>query len=294
MKHPIHFLPLQLLFSVILLISTSQAQVYPTGVSTEEYERLNSFGVVFVKGLVSDEFDTAVEDALASYWTFSDYRVVDTVEYNRIKNKNSLFFLRSTKVRYDKYASIEDGGAFIESHLYGNVQIIPVSGGDVKTINPRFKSVPTTTASVFCSLSRKIPVHFIPVLIKNLNLQCTEAKLDKYTKGRSRMRKMNRYNKLIKTKPLYILESDLNDKIKSIEDVKKHYDGEVYVVSLEEYTKLIEDNADVNLVYVINDSTQNYVQVFEQKTGRCLYYKRSVVHPTYPAGVIRYHIKKWN
>ncbi len=294
MKPSIHFLSLQLVLSTILLISTAQAQVYPTGVSTEEYERLNSLGIIFIKGLVSDEFDTAVENALASYWTFSDYRVIDTEEYNALENKSSQFLLRSTKVQYNKYASIENGGALMETHLYGNLQIIPVSDGDVKTINPRFKSISTSTASVFCSLSRKIPTYFIPVLIKNLNLQCTEAKLDKYTKGRSRMRKMNRSSDLIKTKPLYILESDLNDKIKSIEDVKKHYDGEVYVVSLEEYSKLIEDNADVNLVYVINDMSQNYVQVFEQKTGGCLYYKRSVVHPTYPAGVIRYHIKKWN
>jgi len=66
MKPSIHFLPLQLILSTILLISTAQAQVYPTGVSTEEYERLNSLGIIFIKGLVSDEFDTAVENALAS------------------------------------------------------------------------------------------------------------------------------------------------------------------------------------------------------------------------------------
>ncbi len=93
---------------------------------------------------------------------------------------------------------------------------------------------------------------------------------------------------------MYILDTDLNNKITSIEDVKKYYRGEVYIVSQKEYNKIIEDDADVNLVFVINDLTQNYVRIFELKSGRALYYKRSVVHSKYPAGVIKYHIKKWN
>ncbi len=294
MKNYTSFLKAQLFLITFLFTSLSMSQIYPTGVSQEEYKQLKSSELNIVQGLVSTEFDSIVEDAFSKYWTFSDYTFIDMEEYRSLVSSGSEFFLIPAKIDYTKYFGLENGPSLVESHLFGIFQIIASNGTTVSTINPMYKSVlPTTTASTFCSLN-SMPTDFMSVVIKNLNLQCMEAKLDKYSNGRSRVRKINKNRKLIKTKPLYILDTDLNDKITSIEDVKKYYRGEVYVVSQEEYNELIEDDADVNLVFVMNDSTQNYVRIFELKSGRSLYYKRSIVHSKYPAGVIQYHIKKWN
>ncbi len=191
MKIYISFLKTQLFLIAFLFTSLSMSQVYPTGVSKKEYKQLKSSKLNAVQGLVSTEFDSIVEDAFSKYWTFSDYAFIDLEEYGSLVSSGPEFFLIPTKVDYNKYSSIENGRYLLESHVYGNFQIIANYGTTVSTLNPRYKSVSTTTASTFCSLD-SLPAHFMPVVIKNLNLQCMEAKLDKYSNGRSRIRKINK------------------------------------------------------------------------------------------------------
>lgn len=291
----IHFtLNYKLLFFTIFSFTVSYSQVLKTGVSSEDFELFKSSEMLVVKGFQNTEFDSLVKVALDDYWTFSKYKFIDSLEYESIKNSPTKFFLLPVINPYERYSSYENGHNLIESHTYWNLQIIKGNGGALGQEKSVQNIVPISVASTFSSLWSKVkPVGVIPVVIKNLQYQCQEIESDKYTTGRTRVSEMNKNTKLIKDKPLYVCKKDLNDKITSVEDIKQLYKGEVYVVSQDEYVKLIEENTDVHIVFCINDFSQNYVRIFEVKTGRALYFKRSVVHEKYPEGIIKYHIKKW-
>ena len=294
MKFTYFTLNFKLLVFAVLCSVASHSQVLKTGASSADFELFKSSEMVVVQGFQNAEFDSLLEVALADYWTLSEYTFIDSIEYESMKDSPSKFFMVPEVHPYDRYRSSESGRVLVESHIYWNLQIIRGNGGALGPELTLQNPVPVSIASTFGSLWSKLkPIDILPVIVKNLQLQCNEIELDKFIAGRARVANMNKNTSLIQDKPLYICKKDLNDKITSVEDVKQYYDGDVYVVEKDEYAKLIKENTDVNIVFCINDFTQNYVRIFEVTTGRALYYKRSVVHEKYPSGIIKYHIKKW-
>lgn len=86
---------------------------------------------------------------------------------------------------------------------------------------------------------------------------------------------------IIKTKKLYIAQDDLDKDLATVDDIKKIYTGDVFVVSREALNKLIE-NKEPDAVYVLIENFKsgltfnNSKQVVDAGTGQVLYARNTV------------------
>lgn len=283
----------------LLLVSSPDSfsqYVEEVFVTEEDYSSFKESTLYVVLGMISDEYDEHIKKSMDDHWTFTEYEFIDTTEFKELNQSESNFFLLSDVFGYERSKDY----SVVESHIYVKLKVIKGKGGAYGTTQsaayPAIGIASTLYALEDCFFKEEYKhtdENILRVLVKNLQLQCTEIVPGKKITGNSRKSKMNEANDLIRKSPVYILKSDLNDKITSLDDIKSYYDGEVYVVSQEEYNDLILEDDDVNIVNCVYDTEQNYVRIINAKSGEVIYFVRSVVHSKYPAGVIKYHLKKW-
>ncbi|NVK66674.1 MAG: hypothetical protein HWE22_18925 [Flavobacteriales bacterium] len=133
----------------------------------------------------------------------------------------------------------------------------------------------------------------IPIFIKNLQLQCNTIKPGKFFNGANRSKKIENGSPQIHQGPIYILDTDLNPIIASIEDIKSKYKGDVEVVSKERYNELIESGSDINIFFSFDNNGYNYGTIFNVKTGDLIFFLRTPVHKKSPTGLVPSHLRKW-
>jgi len=114
-----------------------------------------------------------------------------------------------------------------------------------------------------------------------------------------------------KSKPLYILDYYLNKKIKNIADIKKKYDGEVYIVTEKELEKIVEKNENINIFicdtgYMRGMKNKpgetkyasavgfSFSYVYDLKSGELLYRKRLQLSSAVPPGIVAFNLKRLN
>ena len=311
----------------LLANSLSFSQVESTFITQGDLDSLKQSTLYVVTGILnSPEYDYQVESAMKNYWTFSEYEIIDSVNYVKMNSSTEYFFLTPVFFTYERY----NGITLMESHDFIKLKITRSGGGTTvsqkfhtpgwvvgaasllyglgtqnkvygsKTIIDEAREIVAVSDSSSGSLNDVSKVNknglnafMIPLFVKNLQQQCESIQVNKMYKARSRLKDFNSHVDSIRSKKLFFLESQLNNKIKSAEDIKKYYKGEFEVISVDKYTELIKANDDVNVVNIITDNKQNYVQVFNVKSGTIYYYGRSVVHELYPPGILKYHLKKW-
>ncbi|MFK7785468.1 MAG: hypothetical protein AB8B56_10145 [Crocinitomicaceae bacterium] len=133
----------------------------------------------------------------------------------------------------------------------------------------------------------------IPILIKNLQWQFNENKVGRISSGAFSSKKVEKGLPEMFEVPTYVLESDLNEIVESDITIKAYFNGDVKIVSKEEYAELINSTQNVNIFLSLEDMGYNYAQVFNVKSGKLLFYKRHPITKKATDGLSPSHLKTW-
>ena len=226
-------------------------------------------------------YDKALKEAVTSNWNFNEVEFINYSSYEEKQKVETNFFLLSVN------QTVSAAGRYNESLSYMYI-IRGYKKGAKKGDISRF---PQLAAVQSGSNDREI---YLPLLIKHLNKSIDEVVSGKITSLGANTKKLNVNKRKVKSKRLYLLESDLNGKIKTEADLKEGYVGEVSVISKEELANKIKAGEDAHVFFCARSSTKSYVHIYNAKTGEEYYNSFNLVSKKWPAGIIPYHFKKWN
>ena len=251
-----------------------------------ERETWNAFNSakLYVVLLGSEEIDNALRSAFEKFWTFNKYEFIDLNKYNELKKSPANFFLALIKLTRTKDYNDQD---------YMYLFLMRGSKNGKPQYNDPLADLQLTGSEDILSGEYMLPVTQMPVLIKYMQWYANLVTSGKISDGGDLKKLVNGSSSKIKSKPLYVLDSDLNKKIKSEADIKKEYPGEVHVVTEGELEEIIESNDDVHLFFCVKSDSKAWDYVYNIKTGQLLYYGSNVISSAWPAGMIPYHYKDW-
>lgn len=227
------------------------------------------------------EFDTAMVSAIKQYWKFNDYEFIDSDKYKELQIFSTNYFLFVTNIEVIgqigsgtyRYLYLSQGNKLGQLHYHPPLAVVLI-GGD----------------------AGKEEIQ-LPIFIKNIQSYCDLVQNGTVKSLKGYRKIIQSKTSTIKTKKLYVLENDLNYKIKSANDIKKGgYIGEVDVISESELDELIKKEEDVNIFFNVHNEflRRSSALVYNVKSGETLYASYNVVSNTWPKGIIFYHYKKWN
>ncbi len=262
--------------------------------STWEKFKKGTLYVVLENNGESEE-DKIIMQAFKQYWKFNTFEFINRDKYAELYGYPGNFYY------VDWYSSKVDENRHIAiSNNYAGTQ--PVGF---------LYKYPDIFKTQFPNLS---PDIYLPLCLKHLQWYCDLVFSGKVKSESDYKKELKRNWHKIKEKPLYILDKYLSDRVKNVDDIKKLYTGEVYVVTEKEIENIIKKNEDINLLFcpqAISSSayeglsmsnsngkyvgvTRNLIYIYNVKTGELIYYNLNVVEKTRPVGVNNFHIKKWN
>jgi hypothetical protein len=244
----------------------------------------NKLYIVYEEG-GSSSYDKSLKEALTANWNFSEVEYIKYEKYEELQKIETNFFLISvdfTATQAGKYNESLSYMYIIRGYKKGAKK--GAKKGDISRF-PQLAAIQTG------DISRET---YLPVLIKHLNKSVEEVMSGKITSLGDNTKQLNSNKSKIKSKTLYLLETDLNDKITSEEDLKADYVGQVKVISQEELSNKIKAGEDVHILFCARSSTKSYLHVYNAKTGEEYYNSSNMVTKKWPAGIIPYHYKKWN
>jgi hypothetical protein len=272
---------LGLLMSIIMSASYGQyGVIVDYKKETWSEVKKNKLYVVYEKE-GSSTYDKALKEAITSNWNFSTVEYISYSKYEELQKIETNFFLISvdfTSTEVGKYNEELSYAYIVRGYKKG------AKKGDISQF-PKLASMQTG------DISREI---YMPLLIKHLNRSVEMVMSGEITSLGANTKSLNANRKKIKTKILYLLETDLNGKITSESDIKENYIGEVQVISKEELANKIKEGEDVNILFCARSSTKSYLHVYNAATGEEYYNSFNLVTKKLPAGIIPYHLKKWN
>ena len=227
-------------------------------------------------------YDKALKDAITANWKISNVEYINYEQFEELQKIESNVFLLSVDFTSSQPGRYNENLSYmyiVKGHKKG------AKKGDIGNF-PKLAAMQTG------DLSREV---YLPLLIKHLNKSVEEVAAGKITSLGDNTKKLNANRSKVKSKVLYLLETDLNDKVTSEKDIKDGgYEGKVKVVSKEELAKKIKDGEDVNILFCARSSTKSYIHVYNASTGDEYYNSFNLVTKKWPAGIIPYHFKKWN
>lgn len=229
----------------------------------------------------NSDYDKALKEAITTNWDFSPVEFINYSKYEALQKDESNYFMLT--VDFTK----SEAGRYDMNLRYTYI----ISGYEKGAKKGDISKFPQLAALQTGENTRET---YMPLLIKHLNKKVKDVYSGKVQKLGDNTKMLNDNRGKIKTKPLYILEGDLNDKVKSVEDIKSGYSGEVYVVSQEELAKKIKSQEDINVFFCARSSTKSFVHIYNAKTGVEYYNSFNLIAKKWPAGIIPYHYKKWN
>ena len=269
---------LGLLMSIILSVSYGQLMDYKKKTWSELKE--NSLYVVLEEE-GNSTYDKALKEAVDLNWKFSQVEYVDYDQFETLQKDEHNFFLLSVDFTLSKTGRYDENQSLVmivKGYKRG------AKKGDISNF-PKLATLQTG------NLARE---PYLPLLIKYLDTNINQAISGTVTSIMENAKKVKGFKSKIKKKPLYLLESDLNDKITSVADIKKDYIGEVSIISKEELTDKIKAGEDINVFFCTKSSTKSYVHIYNAATGEEYYNSFNLITKKWPAGIIPYHFKKWN
>lgn len=226
-------------------------------------------------------YDKALKEALTANWSFSAVEYINYEKYQELQKIETNFFMLSVDQTTTKPGRYNEDLSYIYI-IKGNKK--GSKNGDISNF---YKLASVQSGDI----SRET---YLPVLIKHLNKSIVEVVQGKIKSLGDNTKKLNANKSKIKDKPLYLLQSDLNDKITSEQDIKEYYKGEVKIISIEELSQRIKDGEDINILFCTRSTTKSYLHIYNAKTGKEYYNAFNLISNKYPAGLISFHLKKWN
>lgn len=147
-------------------------------------------------------------------------------------------------------------------------------------------------------------VASVNLVIRYLNWYCTDVYKGTISSA-SDFQKVQESNHVrIKEKPLYVLQTDLNDKLPSLAAIEEIYSGEIQVIPFSMLEKLILEKRDVNFFKSVSSDLsvgkksypekRSYNSVINLKTGLIMFYDGRYNAKKQPKGLIPAYLKKWN
>tara|TARA_B100000809_G_scaffold233571_1_gene250378 strand:- start:526 stop:1353 length:828 start_codon:yes stop_codon:yes gene_type:complete len=263
-----------------MFLSVSYGQLIDYKKETWAEVKKSKLYVVYEEGGTS-AYDKALKEAVDLNWKFSQVEYVDYDQFEILQKDKHNFFLLSVDYtlsktgRYDENQSIV---LIVRGFKRG------AKKGDISNF-PKLAILQTG------NLDRE---PYLPLLIKYLDTNIDQVISGKVTSIMGNAKKVKSFKSKIKKKTLYLLESDLNDKIKTVADIKKDYVGEVSIISKAELTNKIKAGDDINVFFFTKSSTKSYVHIYNAATGEEYYNSFNLITKKWPAGIIPYHFKKWN
>jgi hypothetical protein len=232
----------------------------------------------------SEEYDNALKGAFEKFWTFNKYEFINLDKYNELKKSPANFFLAMVKLTRTKDYNDQD---------YMYLFVMRGSKNGKPQYGDPLADLQLTGGEGILTGEYPIPVIQLPVFVKYMQWYANLVTSGKISSGGDLKKLVNGSSSKIKFKPLYVLDSDLNKKIKSEADIKKEYPGKVHVVTEAELKEIIEADSDVHLFFCVKSESKAWDYVYNVKTGQLLYYGSNVISNAWPAGMIPYHYKDW-
>tara|TARA_B110000285_G_scaffold216797_1_gene264440 strand:- start:401 stop:1237 length:837 start_codon:yes stop_codon:yes gene_type:complete len=229
----------------------------------------------------ASSYDKALTAALSGNWNFNEIEFITYEEYEELQKIETNFFMISVDFTSTQVGRYNENLSYIYI-IKGNKK-----GAKKGDISHFYKLASIQSGDI----SREI---YLPVLIKHLNKSIEEVVASEIKSLGDNTKKLNVNRSKIKDNPLYLLNSDLNDRITSEQDIKEHYKGEVKIISREELSQKIKDSEDINILFCARSTTKSYLHIYSAKTGEEYYNAFNMVTNKYPAGLISFHLKKWN
>lgn len=269
---------LGLIMSMFLSVSYGQLVDY----KKETWDELkNSKLYVVYEEEGTSAYDIALKEAVDLNWKLSQVEYIDYDKFVILQKDKQNFFLISVNLSSEKsfyYTEEQSLVYLVRGYKKG------AKKGDIGNF-PKLATFQTG------NIDSKI---YLPLLIKNLNSNINLAVSGEVTSFVEYMKKVKSNTSEIKKKPVYILESDLNTKITSLEDIKKYYKGEVIILSKDELANKIKIGEDINIFYCSRTIGYSYVHIYNAATGIEYYSLYMGINKNMPAGIIPFHLKKWN
>lgn len=226
-------------------------------------------------------YDLSLAKALNENWNFNSLEFISYDQFEEMQRMEHHFFLVSEAVYKNQLTNSLDSISHI--HLIKGYRF-GAKPGD-------FGRFPLLASVKVGEIDRKT---YLPIMVKHLN-----KKIDDITSGRIKSfndnsRLINKKKKYLKDFTIYVHEKDLNNKIKSIEDIKMYYKGPIEVVNQKQLNEIIKTDKECNIVFAVGSASKFYLHVYNNKTGEEYYNSHNYISKRWPRGLISHHLKKWN
>lgn len=271
---------LALIFICSVLYSFGQGRINKFDFEKSNWDAFKNGKVYVVLGQNNPSYDSILVSSFKKYWKFNKFEFINADKYAMIQTSPSNFFLITSNIEI----SGQNG--------YSTLSYLYISQGNKLGQLQYF--TPLTNIQIGCETTNtKIE---LPVFIKNLDWYCNLVYSGKVTSKKMYDKLVDGNLSQIKSKPLYILDTDLNNRVKSVEDIRKDYTGKVYVVSEKEMAEIINKDEDANIFFCVGSIglKKAFDYVYSIKTGEKLYDGFNIISTLWPSGIIYYHYKNWN
>ena len=257
----------------ILLTSKLMAQgPYPMPEQVESFK--NTTLLVIADG--SDvAFDARLRKAVQDNWTLTEFRFIDSREFEREKSNPAKSFLTSATIKFDR--DVEDNSYqfmyILLSHPTGDLSEMPV-----------IAQVPFIGTGITSSNH----LHKTDMLVKFLQKHATDVV---ESNGNKRFRKLNYLNKGIReleNKTLVVTESQIHEDYRDEESFAKVYKYPWKMVADDELPQIISEEEEntvvLHIVAADDDATSGrcFKMIIEPATGNAFFYKTHKINEKRP------------
>lgn len=196
--------------------------------------------VVLDGGMFGSAYDVKIQEVVKKHWKATDYEFINSSQLGDLQNNPKYSFLVRVDVDFYNQDKMRAKYVFLTLALGGNA-------GDINNM-PKVASFPLSYEGVMNDnylYKLGIGIQFMQnhVALTKQNTDLNDRNIIKY---------YNKNQTNVNDKELYVIEDELEEKIRSMDKIKKVYPGTVKFVTAEEIEKAInEKNKDVVFLHKI-------------------------------------------
>lgn len=265
------------LISIISIVLLSQLLVsaqgpYPTADQIKGFRNTTLLVVLDGRDVA---FDAYLKDAINKHWNISEFKFVDTEEFDAQKSNPNYSFLATLQVQFDRDP---------EEHVYHFLYVLlshPTA--DLQEM-PVIAQVPFL-GSTLTSSSHLHKTEMLVKFIQNYTTQVVASNGDqKYRK----LKHLNKGIRKLKSKTLILSEDQIDPSLRDEESLSKAYKHVVKLVSSDNLVDLMgkaeKGNVFIHLVAPDEDATsgQCFKMIIEPATGEAFFYKKHKINSSRP------------
>lgn len=209
-----------------LFFGNLMSQTVPT---PEELERFYSTKtLVVLDNNPMNEFNYIVKDVLKQEWSITDYEFIteSEMEEKRLDPQYSFFYTRDISFERDdtdakyKFMFVSLGGDYNRENQMPDIAAVPLSFANVDADSYTYK---------------------LAILVRFLHNHILKLQDNPDLLGNNAFKGYNDNMDQVKTKTLYVIESELAKEVNSLKRIKQNYSHDVRIVTKEEITEAIEE-----------------------------------------------------